>query len=119
MSLFAVIRSVEPEPDGTLRVRGSAALEGDIDLADLRRAVEAYANDGGPLREMNSSIAAGLASLFADDDRLTVSAHVVEPSPIKKIQRGVLKMFAVGKRFVRLVDRPSPDAGLDMWKGAF
>jgi hypothetical protein len=118
VAIFALIRSIEPEPDGTLRIRGSAALEGDIDRGDLRRTIEVYATDG-PLREMSSQTAAGLVtSLFADDDRVTISAHVVDPGVIKKIQRGVLKMFAVGSRFVRLVDAPH-DTGLNLWKGAF
>jgi hypothetical protein len=118
--LHALIRSIEPEPDGTIRIRGSAPLAGldHSELVDVRATAEIYSNDGDALREMDSAVAAGIASVFADDDQVTVSARVVDRSTIKKIQRGVLKMFAVGKRFVRLVDRPGGSDNVTMWKKA-
>jgi hypothetical protein len=121
--LHAAIQSVEPQPNGVLRVTAVAPL-GDADRSDLRRTIDAYESDDGtadgPLREMDLPVAAGsVTSLFADDRELRVAALVVDESSIRKVKNGVLKFLRVGGRFVSLVDRVSTDPALDLVKGAF
>ena len=107
---YAVIIKQEKQDDGTLLVYGKAtddALDIDQQICDagwLDRAMPEWFKTGGNIREQHSNIAAGVAKeLDSKADGHYISALVVDPVSIKKVEAGVLKGFSIGIRAPRIV----------------
>jgi hypothetical protein len=59
---------------------------------------------GGNVREQHSNIAAGVATEYeTKDDGHYISAHIVDPVSIKKVEAKVLKGFSIGIKGPRVV----------------
>ena len=108
-SVFARIIKQDKQPDGTLLVTGiatDATLDVDEQVCDptwLKQAMPDWFRWGN-IREQHSNIAAGVATEYAEvDDRHFITAHVVEPTSVKKVETGVLKGFSIGIRQPRVV----------------
>jgi hypothetical protein len=109
-SAFAQIIKQEKLEDGTLMVYGKATDDSvDIDqqICDagwLGKAMPEWFKTGGNIREQHSNIAAGVAKeLDSKEDGHYISALVVDPVSIKKVEAGVLKGFSIGIRAPRIV----------------
>jgi len=109
-SAFAQIIKQEKLDDGTLMVYGKATDDSiDIDqqicdAAWLERAMPEWFKTGGNIREQHSNIAAGVAKeLNSTNDGHYISALVVDPVSVKKVETGVLKGFSIGIRAPRIV----------------
>jgi len=107
-SVFARIIKQEKQEDGTLLVTGVATddtLDIDEQICDpdwLDRAMPEWFKYGN-IREQHSNIAAGVATkLEQDGTRHLVTARVVDPSSIAKVEAGVLKGFSIGIRNPRV-----------------
>jgi len=107
---YAAIIKQEKQDDGTLMVYGKATDDSvDIDLqicdaAWLNRAMPEWFKTGGNIREQHSNIAAGVAKeLDSTGDGHYISALVVDPVSVKKVETGVLKGFSIGIRAPRVV----------------
>lgn len=107
---YAAIIKQEKQDDGTLLVYGKAtddALDIDQQICDagwLDRAMPEWFKTGGNIREQHSNIAAGVAKeLDSKADGHYISALVVDPVSIKKVEAGVLKGFSIGIRAPRIV----------------
>jgi hypothetical protein len=107
---YAKIIKQEKQEDGTLLVYGKAtddALDIDQQICDagwLDRAMPEWFKTGGNIREQHSNIAAGVAKeLDSKADGHYISALVVDPVSIKKVEAGVLKGFSIGIRSPRIV----------------
>ena len=107
---YAQIIKQEKQEDGTLLVYGKAtddALDIDQQICDagwLDRAMPEWFKTGGNIREQHSNIAAGVAKeLDSKEDGHYISALVVDPVSIKKVEAGVLKGFSIGIRSPRIV----------------
>lgn len=107
---YAQIIKQEKQEDGTLLVYGKAtddALDIDQQICDagwLDRAMPEWFKTGGNIREQHSNIAAGVAKeLDSKADGHYISALVVDPVSIKKVEAGVLKGFSIGIRSPRIV----------------
>ena len=107
---YAQIIKQEKQDDGTLLVYGKAtddALDIDNQICDagwLNKAMPEWFKSGGNIREQHSNIAAGVAKeLDSKDDGHYISALVVDPNSIKKVEAGVLKGFSIGIRSPRIV----------------
>jgi hypothetical protein len=107
---YAKIIKQEKQDDGTLLVYGKAtddALDIDQQICDagwLDRAMPEWFKTGGNIREQHSNIAAGVAKeLDSKADGHYISALVVDPVSIKKVEAGVLKGFSIGIRAPRIV----------------
>jgi len=107
---YAAIIKQEKQEDGTLLVYGKAtddALDIDQQICDagwLDRAMPEWFKTGGNIREQHSNIAAGVAKeLDSKADGHYISALVVDPVSIKKVEAGVLKGFSIGIRAPRIV----------------
>ena len=116
-SVFARIIKQEKQEDGTLLVTGIATddtLDVDKQICDpawLERAMPAWFQYGN-IREQHSSIAAGVAmKLEQDGSRHIVTALVVDPTSVMKIESGVLKGFSIGIRDPRIVKDKSAPGG--------
>lgn len=108
-NVFARIIKQDKQPDGTLLVTGiatDATLDADEQVCDpawLKSAMPDWFRWGN-IREQHSNIAAGVATEYAEvDDRHFITAHVVEPTSVKKVETGVLKGFSIGIRQPRVV----------------
>lgn len=143
---FAAISKVEENEDGTIQVFGIASTEGvdaqgeTVTKGAMQDALPDYFTHGtGPLRAMHQPIAAGFVSKVeinaAGESEIT--ATVVDPVEIVKVQTGVYKGFSIGGKKlpggydavtktiskmklteISLVDRPAnPEATITMWKG--
>lgn len=104
-----IIKKVKQE-DGTLLVYGKATDDSvDIDqqICDagwLEKAMPEWFKSGGNIREQHSNIAAGVAKeLDSKKDGHYISALVVDPVSVKKVETGVLKGFSIGIRSPRIV----------------
>lgn len=114
-SIYAPILKKERQSDGTLLVTGIATddtLDIDQQICDpgwLERAMPAWFEYGN-IREQHSNIAAGVAmKLEQDGSRHIVTARVVDPNSVMKVESGVLKGFSVGIRDPRIVsDKAAP-----------
>lgn len=142
---FCPFSKAEDNGDGTYTVTGVASSEatdaaGEIILADaIRGALPDFFRHGtGALREMHQLSAAGTvdeAEVDGDTNKTIISATVVDPLAIKKIETKTYKGFSIGGKVLKrnsdnrkiieqislseisLVDRPcNPDAVFDMWK---
>jgi hypothetical protein len=109
-STYAAIIKQEKQEDGTLLVYGKAtddSLDIDQQICDaawLEKAMPEWFKTGGNIREQHSSIAAGVAKeLNSTSDGHYISALVVDPVSVKKVETGVLKGFSIGIRAPRVV----------------
>ena len=107
---YAAIIKQEKQDDGTLLVYGKAtddSLDIDQQICDaawLEKAMPEWFKTGGNIREQHSSIAAGVAKeLNSTSDGHYISALVVDPVSVKKVETGVLKGFSIGIRAPRVV----------------
>ena len=107
---YARIVKQEKQEDGTLLVYGKATDDSvDIDqqICDagwLEKAMPEWFKTGGNIREQHSNIAAGVAKeLDSKSDGHYISALVVDPVSVKKVETGVLKGFSIGIRSPRVV----------------
>lgn len=107
---YASIIKQEKMEDGSLLVYGKAtddALDIDQQICDaawLNKAMPEWFKTGGNIREQHSSIAAGVAKeLDSKDDGHYITAHIVDPVSVKKIEAGVLKGFSIGIRSPRII----------------
>ena len=107
---YAAIIKQEKQDDGTLLVYGKAtddALDIDQQICDaawLDKAMPDWFKTGGNIREQHSNIAAGVAKeLDSKKDGHYISALIVDPVSVKKVEAGVLKGFSIGIRAPRIV----------------
>ena len=107
---YAQIVKTNKNDDGTLTVYGKAtddSLDIDQQIADdawLSRAMPEWFMTGGNIREQHSNIAAGVAKEYeAKSDGHYISALVVDPVSVRKVETGVLKGFSIGIRAPRVV----------------
>jgi hypothetical protein len=114
---YAVIEKTNKNDDGTLTVYGKAtddSIDIDMQICDeewLKRAMPDWMMSGGNVREQHSNIAAGVATDYeAKSDGHYITALVVDPVSVKKVETGVLKGFSIGIRGPRVI-RDSKAAG--------
>jgi hypothetical protein len=107
---YAGIIKSERQEDGTLKVYGKAtddSLDIDQQICDsdwLKKAMPDWFTTGGNIREQHSSIAAGVATDYEEKaDGHYITALVVDPVSVKKVETGVLKGFSIGIRGPRVV----------------
>lgn len=107
---YAAILKSEKQEDGTLKVYGKAtddSLDIDQQICDsdwLKKAMPDWFTTGGNIREQHSSIAAGVATDYEEKaDGHYITALVVDPVSVKKVETGVLKGFSIGIRGPRVV----------------
>lgn len=107
---YVSIVKFNKNPDGTLTVTGVAA-DDSIDLDDqicdpawLNKAMPDWFKSGGNIREQHSQIAAGVANDYrVKGTTHEITALVVDPSSVRKVETGVLKGFSVGIRNPRVI----------------
>jgi hypothetical protein len=107
---YAAITKSEKQEDGTLKVYGKAtddSLDIDSQICDptwLKDAMPDWFTSGGNIREQHSNIAAGVATDYEEKaDGHYITALVVDPVSVKKVETGVLKGFSIGIRGPRVV----------------
>ena len=107
---YAQIVKQEKQADGTLKVYGKATDDSvDIDQqicdeAWLKQAMPDWFTTGGNVREQHSNIAAGVATDYeVKSDGHYITALVVDPVSVKKVETGVLKGFSIGIRAPRVI----------------
>ena len=107
---YASIVKTNKNDDGTLTVYGKAtdsSIDIDQQICDenwLKDAMPQWMVSGGNIREQHSSIAAGVATEYeAKSDGHYITALVVDPVSVKKVETGVLKGFSIGIRGPRVV----------------
>ena len=100
---FFGIEKSDKNADGTLTVYGKAtddSLDIDQQICDadwLKRAMPHWFQTGGNIREQHSNIAAGVAKEYEmKEDGHYITALVVDPVSVKKVENGVLKGFSIG-----------------------
>jgi hypothetical protein len=108
-SVFAPILKSEKQTDGSLLVVGLAtddSIDSDNQICDptwLGKAMPEWFAWGN-IREQHSNIAAGVATEYeAIGSRHMITARVVDPASVKKVEAGVLKGFSVGIRNARVI----------------
>jgi hypothetical protein len=114
-SVYAPILKKERQSDGTLLVTGIATddtLDIDEQVCDadwLSRAMPEWFKFGN-IREQHSNVAAGVATkLEQDGSQHIVTARVVDPASVMKVEMGVLKGFSIGIRDPRIAhDKAAP-----------
>lgn len=104
------IEKADKNADGTLQVYGKAtddSLDIDQQICDadwLERAMPHWFKSGGNIREQHSNIAAGVATEYEKKGAgHFITALVVDPVSVKKVETGVLKGFSVGIKNPRVV----------------
>jgi hypothetical protein len=107
---YARIIKAEKQADGTLKVYGKAtddSIDIDKQICDpawLKRAMPDWFTSGGNIREQHSNIAAGVATDYEEkEDGHYITALVVDPTSVKKVETGVLKGFSIGIRGPRVI----------------
>jgi len=107
---YAEIIKYDKNEDGTITVYGKATsddLDIDQQICDndwLGKAMPEWFKSGGNIREQHSSIAAGVAQeLETKSDGYYVTALVVDPTSVKKVESKVLKGFSIGIKGPRVV----------------
>jgi hypothetical protein len=107
---YARIEKAEKNADGTLTVFGKAtddSIDVDQQICDeawLKRAMPDWFTSGGNVREQHSNIAAGVATDYeVKEDGHYITALVVDPTSVKKVETGVLKGFSIGIRGPRVI----------------
>ena len=100
-SIYAPILKKERQSDGTLLVTGIATddtLDVDDQICDpawLERAMPTWFEYGN-IREQHSNIAAGVATkLEQNGTQHIVTARVVDPNSVMKVEAGVLRGFSI------------------------
>lgn len=109
-TLWADITKSVKQDDGTLMVYGKVSdetIDLDQQIADdtwLKSALPEWFATGGNIREMHQPIAAGVATEYEDvGDGHWISAKIVDPGSITKVEHGVLKGFSIGIKGPRVV----------------
>tara|TARA_R110000868_G_scaffold74293_6_gene214787 strand:+ start:7481 stop:8953 length:1473 start_codon:yes stop_codon:yes gene_type:complete len=109
-NVYADILKYDDNGDGTLTVYGKATDDSvDIDQqicdpAWLDKAMPDWFRTGGNIREQHSNIAAGVAQEYESKaDGHYISALVVDPVSVKKVQNRVLRGFSIGIKSPRVV----------------
>ena len=109
-NVYADILKYDDNGDGTLTVYGKAtddSLDIDQQICDeawLSKAMPDWFMTGGNIREQHSNIAAGVAKEYeAKADGHYISALVVDPVSVKKVQNRVLRGFSIGIKSPRVV----------------
>jgi hypothetical protein len=109
-NVYADILKYDDNGDGTLTVYGKATDDSvDIDQqicdeAWLAKAMPDWFQTGGNIREQHSNIAAGVAQEYElKADGHYISALVVDPVSVKKVQNRVLRGFSIGIKSPRVV----------------
>lgn len=145
--MYAEISKVDDNGDGTINVHGIASTESKdaqgetVTKGCMAAALPDYLAHGtGALRAMHQPIAAGYVYKAEVDDtngQTMISARVVDPTEVLKVQTGTYKGFSIGGNKIKggydeatktiskmrlteisLVDRPAnPEALITMWKG--
>ncbi|GJE43829.1 hypothetical protein [Methylobacterium soli] len=140
MLIFAPFSSVESH-DATLFVEAIAPSEGEGDTivkaAVIRAALPDFTKAAGTLGQMGRAASTGTVDnvTVADDGAVFVSATVIDPTAIRKVQAGVYRGFglvakvrgrdardpavatAIELQNISLVDVPDdPSATLALWK---
>jgi len=107
---YAAIIKQDKHDDGTMTVYGKAtddSIDMDSQICDagwLDRAMPEWFKSGGNIREQHSNIAAGVAKEYeVKSDGHYISALVVDPVSVKKVEAGVLKGFSIGIKAPRVV----------------
>jgi hypothetical protein len=107
---YAAITKADKNADGTLTVYGKAtddSIDIDQQICDdewLKRAMPDWMMAGGNVREQHSNIAAGVATEYeSKKDGHYITALVVDPVSVKKVETGVLKGFSIGIRGPRVI----------------
>ena len=107
---YAALIKADKHSDGTLTVYGKAtddSIDMDQQICDptwLDTAMPEWFKSGGNIREQHSNIAAGVAKEYeAKSDGHYISALVVDPVSVKKVEAGVLKGFSIGIKSPRVV----------------
>ena len=107
---YAAIEKADKNADGTLTVYGKAtddSIDIDQQICDnewLKQAMPEWMSAGGNVREQHSAIAAGVATDYeAKSDGHYITALVVDPVSVKKVETGVLKGFSIGIRNPRVI----------------
>ena len=107
---YAGIVKSEKQADGTLKVYGKAtddSIDIDKQICDeawLAKAMPDWFVSGGNIREQHSSIAAGVATDYEKKaDGHYITALIVDPTSVKKVETGVLKGFSIGIRSPRVI----------------
>ncbi|WP_030237894.1 hypothetical protein [Streptomyces sp. NRRL S-350] len=115
---WSPITKSEKQPDGTLLVYGPAAtsaLDRDNQRLDqdwLDRAMPAWMSEGGNVREQHDSkraVGVGVGLSKGIDGKHLLTAHIVDPIAVTKVESKVLKGFSVGIKNPR-VEFGHPDA---------
>jgi hypothetical protein len=110
----------EKQPDGTLLVTGVASdssLDRDYQIADpewLRKAAPKWFAESGNIREQHDPHkAAGVAVGYHENDQgqHIVTAKIVDPVTVSKIEHGVLKGYSFGARNARVTTDKAAAAG--------
>jgi hypothetical protein len=109
-NVYADILKFDDNGDGTLTVYGKAtddALDIDQQICDpvwLDKAMPEWFSTGGNIREQHSNIAAGVAKEYeSKPDGHYISALVVDPVSVLKVQNRVLRGFSIGIKSPRVV----------------
>ena len=107
---YAGIIKSEKQLDGTLKVYGKAtddSIDIDKQICDdewLKKAMPAWFISGGNIREQHGSVAAGVATDYENkSDGHYITALIVDPVSVKKVETGVLKGFSIGIRSPRVI----------------
>ena len=107
---YAALEKADKNADGTLTVYGKAtddSIDIDQQICDnewLKQAMPEWMSAGGNVREQHSAIAAGVATDYeAKSDGHYITALVVDPVSVKKVETGVLKGFSIGIRNPRVI----------------
>jgi hypothetical protein len=107
---YATIVKYDRNDDGTLMVYGKAtddSIDIDQQICDptwLDTAMPEWFKSGGNIREQHSAIAAGVAKEYEKKaDGHYITALVVDPISVKKVDTGVLKGFSIGIKSPRVV----------------
>lgn len=108
-NIFARIIKQDKQADGTLIVTGIAtdnSIDSDDQICDptwLKTAMPDWFRWGN-IREQHSNIAAGVATEYeTKGNEHWITAKVVDPASVKKVESGVLKGFSIGIRGPRVV----------------
>lgn len=109
-TVWADLVKSEKQDDGTLMVYGKVSDESidlDLQIADdtwLKAALPEWFATGGNIREMHQPVAAGVATEYEDlGDGHWISAKIVDPGSITKVEHGVLKGFSIGIKGPRVI----------------
>jgi hypothetical protein len=107
---YAPLIKADKHADGTMTVYGKAtddSIDSDSQICDaawLDMAMPEWFKSGGNIREQHSNIAAGVAKEYeSKSDGHYITALVVDPVSVKKVETGVLKGFSIGIRAPRVV----------------